>query len=150
MRNIEAVDCHLFVGDQVEIFDLVSDMGSYPRWWPAGVKGKVLENNPAKVGSKVEIVANGGKFRCELIGLEPPHRVQVHYYGGVIRGDSVWSLEELGDRQIKLCYEVQVVPHGVLPNLLGKVVDYTWFHSRSMRSVFRGLEAHLAARKMNP
>jgi putative intracellular protease/amidase len=61
-----------------EVYAALLDFDSYPRWWPAQLRVRVLKVTPARVGSRIEIRPRGGQFICE-IGAKTQHPMMRPY-----------------------------------------------------------------------
>lgn len=145
MRKIVCRDSCELEHDVRKVFAAVSDVGAYEHWWPESVKIKVLSRSEKLSGSKVEIRSSGGMFRCEIISVAADKEVTVNYYGGVLRGSAVWLIEKKTDNSCRLHYNLDLVPHGFLPELLSNFFDFSAIHSRTMINMFSGLKNYLDA-----
>jgi ribosome-associated toxin RatA of RatAB toxin-antitoxin module len=125
------------------VFEAVSDVTCYAKWWSKNVKVKVLENTANRIGSKVEIHASGGRFRCEIESLEPFREVRIRYYDGVQRGEGIWKIEKLSEKKSILNYSVDLEPVGFLPKFLSRFINFSEIHSNLMMEMFKSLEKYL-------
>ncbi|HMV78159.1 MAG TPA: SRPBCC family protein [Leptospiraceae bacterium] len=144
MRRIIADDSAVFSFSPEKVYSAVSDMSTYEKWWGKKVKVKVLELSPQGVGSKVEVHAVGGWFRCEIISLKPFEEAGILYYDGVQKGKGIWSIEKLGAGKTKLSYSIDLEPNGFVPRFLSNFMNFSKLHSQAMKDLFSGLENFLA------
>ncbi len=143
MRKIVCRDSCELEHDAKKVFDAVSDVGAYELWWPEDVKIKVICRNENISGSKVDIRSSGGSFKCELVSFIADKEVKVNYYGGVLRGSAVWLIDKTGEDSCRLHYNLDLVPHGFIPEFLSNFIDFSAIHSRTMTVMFSGLKKHL-------
>jgi len=143
MRKIVCRDSCELQHDAGRVFKAVSDVSAYEHWWPEDVKIKVICRNENISGSKVEIRSSGGRFKCELISFVDCKEVTVNYYGGVLRGSAVWLIEKKNGDSCRLHYNLDLVPHGFLPELLSNFIDFAAIHSGTMTVMFSGLKKYL-------
>ncbi len=143
MRRIVASDYQEYPFSPELIYQVLSDISGYKKWWPWGIRVKVLKKTPEGLDSKIEVWASGGWFRCKTTSLNPTDSVSIQYYAGVVSGESYWSIEALGNGMTKVCYTIDLEPHGVMPRLLSNVINISKIHSLQFKRVFRSLHRHL-------
>lgn len=143
MQRLSATDSRIYPYPPEVIYSVLSNISGYAEWWPWGVKVKVLERTPQRIGDKIEVWASGGWFRCKVNALNPSERVGIEYYAGVVRGDSYWSIIDLKDGRTEVCYTIDLELHGLFPKLLGYIINFSWIHSLQFRRVLRCLEIYL-------
>jgi uncharacterized protein YndB with AHSA1/START domain len=144
MRRTQATDCRTLPFDVAVVFAALLDCASYPSWWPAQLRVRVLETLPGAVGSRIEIRPLGGRFICRIARVEPNREILIDYIEGVHRGTGRWLLEKTAEGT-RACYQIDLEPQGWLPRWLSNVLNFGTMHSRSMEKVFDGLEAWLKA-----
>jgi len=131
--RVVATDTCNIAATAERIFALISDATSYPRWWPASL-------NVREVDGDVEVRPTGASFRCRMVENDPPRRIVVDYVEGPQRGQGVWTLEPAADGQgTAVTYAVDLVPHGMLAQMLFRTMDIRGIHSRLMQEVLAGL-----------
>jgi uncharacterized protein YndB with AHSA1/START domain len=146
MRQTQATDCRTLPFDVAEVFAALLDFESYPRWWPAQLRVRVLKATPERVGSRIEVRPRGGVFVCEIAQVVPDREILIGYVEGVQRGTGRWRFEKVAEGT-RACYQIDLEPQGWLPRLLSNVMNFGKLHSRSMEKVFDGLEEWLRGRK---
>jgi ribosome-associated toxin RatA of RatAB toxin-antitoxin module len=149
MRHTQATDCRSLSFDVAVVIAALLDFESYPRWWPAQLRVRVLQVMPDHVGSRIEIRPFGGRFICEIGQVVPNQEILIRYVEGVHRGEGRWTFEKLAEGT-RACYQIDLEPQGWLPRLLSNWMDFGKMHSRSMEQVFDGLEGWLRERKGSP
>jgi ribosome-associated toxin RatA of RatAB toxin-antitoxin module len=126
-----------------EVREVLLDVGSYDEWWPPKMKVQPIRVTPDRVGSAARISYHGSKFSVRVVEYTQD-RIVMEYYEGVQRGNGVWTFETLGPSETQLTYSIDLRPVGLLPSLLGHVMDYAKLHSTGMRDVYAGLREYLA------
>lgn len=144
MQHLRAKDCQVYAYPPEKLYEVLSDIPSYAKWWPWGVRVKVIEQSPNKIGDKIEVWASGGWFRCKVDALQPCQRVGIKYYAGVVLGETYWTITPLQDGRTKICYVIDLELNGILPKLVGVVINFSAIHSFQFRRVFASLENYLS------
>ncbi|MBD3796125.1 MAG: hypothetical protein IE881_09445 [Epsilonproteobacteria bacterium] len=73
-----------------QIWKIISDITSYPLWWPSSIKIKVLNSTQDIIGSNVEVRPYGGlPFFCEFSEYVNNDKL-VMKYSGIYSGFGVW------------------------------------------------------------
>jgi uncharacterized protein YndB with AHSA1/START domain len=142
MRRTQATDCRTLPFGPDRVWAALVDFAGYPRWWPQGRRLRVLRVMDGLVGSRFEVGPRGGRFVCEVAGVLPSREMRIAYVGGVHRGTGVWTLEPAG-AGTRVCYAVDLEPHGWAVQLLSNFLDFGKMHSRAMGRLFDGLEGCL-------
>lgn len=142
MRRTQATDCRTVPFGVSRVFAALLDFNSYPRWWPAELRVRVLNVTSERVGSRIEIRPQGGWFICEIGQVIPDQEIVIQYVEGVHRGTGLWTFEKLAD-STRACYQIDLESQGWLPRLLSNWMDFGKIHSRSMAKVFDSLESWL-------
>jgi ribosome-associated toxin RatA of RatAB toxin-antitoxin module len=142
MRRTQATDCRTVPFGVSRVFAALLDFGSYPRWWPAALRVRVLNVTAERVGSRIEIRPRGGRFICEVVQVIPDQEIVIRYAEGVHRGTGRWTFEKLAEGT-RACYRIDLELQGWLPRLLSNWIDFGKMHSRSMVKVFDDLESWL-------
>lgn len=144
MRRIISEDSYKLTHSAEEVFEAVSDVRVYKDWWSSNVKIKVLNVTDERTGSRVEIRASGGWFRCEITEVKKPSEVRVKYYEGVQIGEGIWKIEKDDDGYTVLSYSIDLEPNGLMPRLLSNFINFSKIHSKAMKGMFAGLERYLS------
>jgi ribosome-associated toxin RatA of RatAB toxin-antitoxin module len=143
MRRIISNDKYLYKHDPEKIFDAISDFRFYSQWWGKKVHVKLIQVTENKIGSRVEVHASRGWFRCELVSLLPFEEVRIKYYEGVQSGEGIWKINRLEDGKCELIYSIDLEPKGLLPRFLSNYINFSKIHSKAMLGLFEGLEKYL-------
>jgi ribosome-associated toxin RatA of RatAB toxin-antitoxin module len=142
MRQTQATDCRTLPFDVAEVFAALLDFKSYPRWWPAELRVRVLKTAPDHVESRIEVRPRGGRFVCEIAQVAPDRAILIEYVEGVHKGTGRWTFGRVAEGT-RACYQINLEPQGWLPRLLSNFMDFGKLHSRSMEQIFDGLEGWL-------
>lgn len=143
MQHLMAEDCQIYAYPPEKIYEVLSDIPGYAKWWPWGVRVKVIGQSSDRIGDKIEVWASGGWFRCTVDKLQPYKRVGIKYYAGVVLGETYWTITPLQDGKTKVCYSIDLKLNGLLPKLLGGVINFSRIHSFQFRRVLAQLENYL-------
>jgi uncharacterized protein YndB with AHSA1/START domain len=142
MRRTKADDSRTLPFPPERVWAALANFASYPAWWPAELRLRVLEVTPGLIGSRFEVRPRGGSFVCEVERAVSGREMIVAYIGGVHRGKGTWTLEPVeGGTQVR--YAVDLEPQGWLVRLLSNFLDFGKVHSRAMQKLFDGLEGHI-------
>jgi ribosome-associated toxin RatA of RatAB toxin-antitoxin module len=144
MRRIISTDSCRINHSAEKVFYAVADVMVYKNWWNKRVKVEVLESNADFIGSKVEIRASGGWFRCEIVSVKKPFEVRVFYYAGVQKGEGIWTIIPAGDSGAVLTYSINLEPNGFMLRLLSNFLSFSKIHSNAMKEMFAGLDKYLS------
>ncbi|MCU0373086.1 MAG: SRPBCC family protein [Ignavibacteria bacterium] len=144
MRRIISTDTCRFNHGAEKVFYAVADVTGYKNWWSKNVKVLVLESNVNFIGSKVEVSASGGRFRCEIVSVKKPFEVRVRYYAGVQKGEGNWTIIPESDSVTGLTYSIDLEPNGFIPRFLSNFINYSKIHSNAMKEMFTGLDKYLS------
>ena len=143
---IQAMDERLLPFTPEQVWAVLADANSYPKWYPPAVTVRVLEGPPALVGTRFEIKPRGGQpFPCHVTAATSPSRIQTRYPGPFIMGTGEWRLATVsGDTRVT--YALDVVATGWLATLLGKILPLGKIHSQAMQEVLVALEQEVGRR----
>lgn len=144
MRKIISVDSCKLNHNAEKIYEAVSDVSVYKDWWSKNVKIKVLHISDNCIGSKVEIRASGGWFRCEIVSVNSPKEVAIKYYEGVQKGMGIWKIEKTGENESIVTYSIELEPVGFIPRFLSNFINFSKIHSKAMKEMFVSLERYLS------
>lgn len=143
MQRLTASDCRVYPYPPEKVYDVLSYIPGYAKWWPWGVRVKVLEQSSNRIGDKIEVWASGGWFKCTVNSLEPLERIGIKYYAGVVLGETYWTITPQEDGKTKVCYTIDLELHGMLPKLMGVFINFSFIHSFQFRRVLTCLEQYL-------
>jgi ribosome-associated toxin RatA of RatAB toxin-antitoxin module len=143
MKRIIACDCQEYPYSPEVIYQVLADIPGYKDWWPWGITVKVIKKTSEGLDSKIEVWASGGWFRCKTTSLNPPNRVNIDYYAGVVSGESYWSIEALGNGMTKVGYTIDLEPYGVIPRMLSNIINISKLHSLQFKRVLSSLHRYL-------
>jgi uncharacterized protein YndB with AHSA1/START domain len=142
MRRTRATDCRTLPCAVGAVYGALLDCESYPLWWPAHLRVRVVKATPERLGSRIEIRPRGGRFVCEIAQAVADQEIVIRYVEGVHLGTGRWSFENVPEG-VRACYEIDLEPRGWFVRLLSNCLDFGKMHSRSMVQVFDALEAWL-------
>ena len=145
MKKIISADSCRLNHSAESVFNAVADVMVYKNWWSNNVKVKVLESSSNFIGSRIEIRASGGWFRCEIVSVNKPYKVRVRYYAGVQIGEGIWTNEKTGDSDTKLTYSIKLEPFGFIPRFLSNFINFSKIHSKAMKEMFVSLDRYLSS-----
>lgn len=143
MQHLMATDCRVYSYPPEIIYEVLSDIPGYAKWWPWGVRVKVIEQSSDRIGDKIEVWASGGWFRCIVNALHPIGRVEIKYYAGVVLGETYWTITPQQDGRTKVCYAIDLELHSLLPKLMGVFINFSAIHSFQFRRVLESLDNYL-------
>jgi ribosome-associated toxin RatA of RatAB toxin-antitoxin module len=140
LTPIHATDARIVPFSQQQIWNVLVDIDTYPRWWPSMIGLRVERVDPNLIGSELKLRPLGGRaFRCRVASVDAPNRLVMEYFGGFIEGIGVWHLEAM-ESATRVQYELDVRAAGKLVAWIGRVIPLAKFHSVQMESVLRQLE----------
>ncbi len=126
-----------------DAWKLISDVGAYRYWWPRSLGIRVLEQGDGLIGTTVEIRPRKGRsFSCRVIAAEPPHRIELAYFGGFIEGRGEWTIAEV-EGGTRIGYSLDAQAHGWLAGIIGRFKDLGEIHAEQMHEVFLRLRRML-------
>lgn len=146
VRRVHSDDCRTLPFSASEVFNAILDFQRYPEWWPKQLRIRVLRTTTDFLGSQIEVRPMGGRFTCEVVGIERNRIIQIAYVDGLHRGVGVWKFEADGDGTA-VSYRIDLEPQGWLPRLLSHVMDFGRIHSNEMQQVFDGMEKWLKGQR---
>ncbi len=143
MTPIRALDERLLPCSKDEAWEVLSNIGSYPRWWPQSLGLRVLSLDQGLIGSALQLRPLGGRsFCCRVSSFEKPNRLSMQYFGGFIEGKGEWRLSESGNCT-RVEYELDVHAVGRIVAWIGRVLPLGRIHSKQMQSLLRQLEKEI-------
>jgi len=142
MTKIKTKDCISLNHKSEEIFNIISDLSSYQKWWPKQIKVKLLKVIPELIGSCLKISPFGGmSFNTEIVSFKIPEELNLKY-SGIYSGTGKWTIEKLQDKT-RLCYEVDLVIENKVVVLISKIVNVEEIHSKLIRKLLENLDKQL-------
>ena len=128
-----------------EVWNVLSDVAAYPKWWPALRGVSVLRHQEGLLGSEFEVRPFLGRtFRIRFEELEGRESVRLRFFDGALEGPGGFHLREAGGgTQVR--YEMDVFTRGMRIAALSQILPYEWIHRSRMRSVLRRLKRRLKA-----
>ena len=148
MTTIRVTDETVIPFPQEAVWEVIAKVNDYPRWWPDSLEIKILKDTGEALGTEVEIKPHGSRpFCCRVNSVQPTHTLGAEYFGSLMEGKGGWRLEP-AEGGTRVFYDIDVIAHGWLVDLMGKAIDFNHLHSRMMKDVFVCLEQEL--RKRHP
>lgn len=142
MRQINAINSVTLPFSTQQIWKTITDITSYPLWWPSTLKITVLNSTQHVIGSRVEVRPYGGlPFFCEFSEYVDNVKL-VMKYSGIYSGLGVWTLTEM-DGRTKVAYEIDLEINSPFIRLLAYVFPVDKIHYNLMDEVLAGLEKRL-------
>jgi ribosome-associated toxin RatA of RatAB toxin-antitoxin module len=127
------------------VWAVLVDFAGYPDWWPRATHVRVIQVEPALVGSVIEVRPYGGQpFCCTVERVEAGSEL-VLCYSGFYRGTGRWRLGAGADGCV-VSYRIELEITAAWLRWLAVVLPVARLHSRLMREVFRGLAARCGRR----
>ena len=142
MKQIHSVNSITIPLPARQIWTILTDIPSYPLWWPLTLKIKIRNATQDVIGSQVEIRPYGGmSFYCEFSEMVEPVKL-VMQYSGIYSGLGIWTLTEMNG-QTKIDYEINLEVNNPFIRLLSYVIPVEKIHYKLMNEVLLGLENRL-------
>lgn len=142
MKQIHSINSITIPFSARNVWEVLTDIKSYPLWWPPILNIKVLNATHDLIGSRVELRPYGGlPFMCEFSESVEPVKL-VMKYSGIYSGLGVWTLSETNGRT-KVDYEIHLEINSLFIRLLSYMVPVEKIHYTLMDKVLLGLENRL-------
>lgn len=133
----------IFPLSPAEIWPVLADVAGYERWWPRFLFVHLLQASPGLTGTEISIRPYGWKsFRCQVVSVEEPVRIGLHYEGSYLGGGAEWRLEPDG-QGTRVIFDLDAEVNDPLVSLVSKVIDLRRIHSYSMDAIFANLKQQL-------
>ena len=134
-----------------EVFAVLSDIASYPKWWRQVRRVEQLDQNSASVVAR-SFLPYSLTFTLRQTRQDEAAGVMEVSMHGDLDGASRWTLTSAGDGVVTADFHEDVVARKRLLRLFAPIARplFRANHTVMMRDGLRGLTAHLAARSTLP
>jgi len=125
------------------IWNILTDIPSYHRWWPKYVHLKISHFTKEIFGTQFEAKPLGGKsFSCKVVSIIPNREIRLNYFDGIYRGEGVWSIDKK-ESLILVSYKVdlEVVDKSIA--MLSRVISIPKLHSLIFKRILKALEVQV-------
>lgn len=147
MRKIQASDSIKLNYSIDEVWNVITDIPSYQKWWPNVVKIKVSNYSDRILETEFEIKPlNGQSFSCRIETVNPMEEIKLNYFDGLYRGYGKWIFKEKDNSTI-LSYEVDLIIVNKLIILISYFLPVSKIHSLVFQKIFIGLQSYLCNRQ---
>lgn len=139
MSQIKAYDEILLNCSADDVWNILTDIPHYHKWWPKSVNLKVSNFNKDIVNTQFEARPFGGKsFSCRVVSIVPKKEIKLNYFEGIYRGEGVWNIESK-ENLISVSYKVdlQIVNKSII--ILSKIIPIPKLHSMIFKRILAGL-----------
>ena len=143
MPQIKACDEILLNCSVDDVWNILTDVPSYHKWWPKSVNLKVSNFNKEIVNTQFEARPLGGKsFSCRVVSIVPKKEIKLNYFEGIYRGEGIWNIESKGNL-ISVSYKVdlEIVDKSIA--LLSRVIPIPKLHSMIFKRILAGLAVQI-------
>ena len=140
MPQIKAHDEILLNCSVDDVWNILTDVPSYHKWWPKSVNLKVSNFNKEIVNTQFEARPLGGKsFSCRVVSIVPKKEIKLNYFKGIYRGEGIWKVEGK-DGLVKVSYSVdlEIVDKSIA--LLSRIIPIPKLHSMIFKLILGGLK----------
>jgi len=140
MPQIKACDEILLNCSVDDVWNILTDVPSYHKWWPKSVNLKVSNFNKEIVNTQFEARPLGGKsFSCRVVSIVPKKEIKLNYFKGIYRGEGIWKVEGK-DGLVKVSYSVdlEIVDKSIA--LLSRIIPIPKLHSMIFKLILGGLK----------
>ena len=129
------------------IWNIITDINSYPEWWPTSVKIKVLDLSDNLIGSVIKIKPYGGLgFNCEISEAVENKRL-ILKYSGIYSGTGIWNIIE-GSGMSTVTYEINLKIESLFIRMLSVFLPIDKIHFNLMNDVLSALQNRLKNRTL--
>ena len=134
-----------------EVFAVLSDIASYPQWWPQVRQVQRIDESAARVVVR-SFLPYSLSFTLRQTQLDPEAGVIEASMYGDLEGVSRWTLAPAGRDTVSADFHEDVVARKNLLRLFAPIARplFRTNHTAMMRDGQRGLTAYLAARHDGP
>jgi ribosome-associated toxin RatA of RatAB toxin-antitoxin module len=139
MPQIKAHDEILLNCSVDDVWNILTDVPSYHKWWPRSVNLKVSNFNKEIINTHFEARPLGGNsFSCRVVSIVPRKEIKLDYFEGIYRGEGIWSIDRK-ESLILVSYKVdlEIVDKSIA--LLSKVIPIPKLHSMIFKRILAGL-----------
>jgi ribosome-associated toxin RatA of RatAB toxin-antitoxin module len=142
MKTIHTTNSKVLPHPVMQIWGVITDLSSYPVWWPSSIKIKTLNSSKEIVGTRIEVRPYGGQaFMCEVSDINAGEELSLKY-SGVYSGTGVWTISEING-QSRVTYKIELAINSPLIRVLSSVLPVASMHSQLMDEALAGLEHYL-------
>lgn len=142
MKKIHTINTKELPYPPQQIWQVITDFSSYPKWWPSSIKIKVRRASINLIGSRIEVRPYGGQgFECEVVGITQ-HRELRMKYSGIYTGTGIWKISDINEH-CRVTYEIMLEIDNLWIRFLSSILPVTKMHSQLMTKVLSGLERYL-------
>jgi len=121
------------------VWNILTDIPRYYKWWPKSVNLKVSNFNKDIVNTQFEARPLGGKsFSCKVVSIIPKKEIKLNYFEGIYRGEGVWNVESK-DELVNVGYKVDLEIVDKFIALLSKLVSIPKLHSMIFKKILKEL-----------
>ena len=139
MRKLNSINNLRIPQSSKDVWAVISDIKSYPKWWPSSLKIKVVKSNENLIGSHIEIRPYGGiPFYCEFTEKFQNTKL-VMKYTGIYSGFGEWRLTEINN-QTEVVYEINLEITNKFINALSKLLSLEKIHHNLMDKLLINLK----------
>lgn len=144
MRCVQADDRTVLDFPPGPIWHVLTDLGSYPHWWPKLMKLDLRRAEAGLVGSQYAVRPLGSRgFVCEIENVVPEAELRLRYIDGDYRGTGIWTLSPRGPAT-ELSYRIDLEIADRRLAFFSYIVSIAALHSWLMRRIFAGLARQVA------
>jgi ribosome-associated toxin RatA of RatAB toxin-antitoxin module len=122
-----------------DVWNVLTDIPQYYKWWPKSVNLKVSNFNEDIVNTTFEARPLGGKsFSCKVVSVIPKKEIKLNYFEGIYRGEGVWKVENKNNL-VNVSYKVdlEIVDKSIA--FLSRLVSIPKLHSMIFKRILKGL-----------
>jgi ribosome-associated toxin RatA of RatAB toxin-antitoxin module len=126
-----------------EVWNVLTDISSYPKWWPRIVHLKILDSPKEIIGTKFQASPMGGKsFSCKVRSIVLMSEIKLEYFEGIYRGNGIWRIEN-GNNSTTVSYivDLEIVDKSI--SFLSYVIPVTKIHSMIFNKILKSLDNQL-------
>jgi ribosome-associated toxin RatA of RatAB toxin-antitoxin module len=123
-----------------DVWNVLTDIPQYYKWWPKSVNLKVSNFNEDIVNTTFEARPLGGKsFSCKVVSVILKKEIKLNYFEGIYRGEGVWKVENKNNL-VNVSYKVdlEIVDKSIA--FLSRLVSIPKLHSMIFKRILKGLD----------
>jgi ribosome-associated toxin RatA of RatAB toxin-antitoxin module len=130
-----------------DVWNILTDIPQYHKWWPKSVNLQVSDFNKDIVKTQFEARPLGGKsFSCKVMSIIQNKEIKLNYFEGIYRGEGAWNIERKGN-SISVSYKVdlEIVDKSIA--ILLRVVPIPKLHSLIFKRILIGLAQQVKSKQ---